>query len=218
MSKSKANSAATISTDTPRTVAIVAKNQVIELWHIHRLRSSYKEREVHLPAEIRTRTVNGRREQCELQRRHVSHQEWGRFMIRRYQATRMIPWTPSIGLMMLIPGTLLAAGSANQGIMEVPISLLVLQCALIGAGGMMAIASGWRLLTRQMPSTDGVPVETLGVSGHALGLPNDALVAESLPGGYRASQCKGQLEVDAPVGPWIVVEELTSDLGWHKAR
>jgi len=218
MSKSKANSPATVSTDTPRTVAIVARNQVIELWHIHRLRASYKEREVHLPAEIRTRTVNGRREQCDIQRRHLAHQEWGHFVIRRYQATRVLPWTPSIALMMLIPGTLLAAGSANQGIMEVPISLLVLQCALIGAGGMMAIASGWRLLTRQMPSTDGVPVETLGVSGHALGLPNDALVAESLPGGYRARHFKGQLEVDAPVGPWIVVEELTSDLGWHKAR
>jgi hypothetical protein len=195
MSKSKANPAAAVSTDRPRTVAIVAKNQVIELWHIHRLRSSYKEREVHLPAEVRTRTVNGRREQCDIQRRHLAHQEWGQFMIRRYRVTRMIPWTPSMGLMMLIP-----------------------QCALIGAGGLMALASGWRILTHRMQSTGGVPVETLGVSRHALGLPNDALVAESLPGGYRASHFKGQLEVDAPVGPWIVVEELTSDLGWHRAR
>src|SRR4026207_1046826 len=192
MSKSKANPAAAVSTDRPRTVAIVAKNQVIELWHIHRLRSSYKEREVHLPAEVRTRTVNGRREQCDIQRRHLAHQEWGQFMIRRYRVTRMIPWTPSMGLMMLIPGTLLAAGSANQGILEVPISLLVLQCALIGAGGLMALASGWRILTHRMQSTGGVPVETLGVSRHALGLPNDALVAESLPGAYRARHFPGQ--------------------------
>src|SRR6185369_17744003 len=102
----------------PRVVAIISKQQIVELWHIHRLRTNYKEREIDLPKEIHSNIVNGRRERHQVHRRQLSRQEWGHFVIERYQATRMLPWTPSVGLMMLIPGTLLAAGSASQGISE----------------------------------------------------------------------------------------------------
>jgi hypothetical protein len=117
---------------------------------------------------------------------------------------------------MLIPGTLLAAGSANLGIAQVPLSLLILQFTLITIGGLMAISAGWRVITRRVQPS-GIPLESLGVSSHALGLPNGALVLEPMPVGCRASRFKGEIEVDAPAGSWSVVEEFESDFGWYRA-
>jgi hypothetical protein len=111
----------------------------------------------------------------------------------------MLPWTPSLGLAMLIPGTLLAAGSARQGIMQVPFSLLVIQTALISLGGLMALSSGWRIISSRLRFNETLPIETLGVSGHALGFPAD----------------RGELEVDAAMGEWAVIQKY-EDQGWWR--
>lgn len=202
-------------TQSPRVVAIIAKKQIVELWHIYLLRRDYKERDIELPAEIRTCVVNGRQERFKFNRRQLARQQWGHCLIRRYQATRMVPWTPSVGLAMLIPGTLLAAGSANQGIMDVPLSMLIAQSALITIGGLLALGSGWRIVTQRLRFTGDIPLESLGVSGHALGFPNGTVASEQLPGGYRTGRLRGTVEVEVPVGQWNVVEEYTDELGWH---
>jgi len=202
-------------TSTPRVVAIVARNEVIELWHVHLQRTDYRERDIQIGKEVRVREVDGRRQRREVHRRQIERQPWGCFIIHRYQATRMLPWTSSLGLAMLIPGTLLAAGSARQGIMQVPFSLLVIQTALISLGGLMALSSGWRILTRRMRCNEGMPVETFGVSGHALGFPAATFVSEPAPGGYRAGRFRGQLEVDASMGDWEVIQEY-EDQGWWR--
>jgi hypothetical protein len=204
-------------TDDSRMVAIMANNRIIEVWDIHRQRTEYRERATDLPAEIQARVVDGRQERREVHRTQLARQEWGHFIIRRHQATRMLRWAPTIGLTMLIPGTLLAAGSANLGIAQVPLSLLILQCTLITIGGLMAISAGWRVITRRVQPSNGIPLESLGVSSRALGLPNGALVLEPLPVGCRASRFKGEIEVDAPAGSWTVVEEFNSDFGWYRA-
>ena len=169
------------------------------------------------PAEIQARVVDGRQERREVHRTQLARQEWGHFIIRRHQATRMLRWAPTIGLTMLIPGTLLAAGSANLGIAQVPLSLLILQFTLITIGGLMAISAGWRVITRRVQPRSGIPLESLGVSSRALGLPNGALVLEPPPVGCRASQFKGEIEVDAPAGSWSIVEEFESNFGWYRA-
>jgi hypothetical protein len=199
--------------DTSKLVAIIAKKQVVEVWHIYRERTSYREREVDLPQTMRGRmTVGGRG----VYRRQISRQEWGHFVIRRYQATQIQPWMSSLGLTMLIPGTLLAAGSANQ-IMQIPISLLVLQCALVTVGGLMALASGWRILVRRFVSGHGMPLESLGVSGHALGFPQDATAADPVPSGFRRGRFKGTIHVEIPVGQWEVAQEYTIESEWPQA-
>ena len=200
-------------TEPPRIVGVVSKKHVLEIWHIHLVRTAYRERESELPSEVRTRIVNGRRERQHIYRRERARQEWGRFLIRRYQATRMLPWTRSVGLTLLIPGTLLAAGSANQ-IMQVPVWLLIAQSALIIIGGLLALSSGVRLLKRWCP-TNGMPLETLGVSGHALGFPSGATASEPPPDGFRAGRFKGSIEIDIPIGEWESLEEFTPDLGWR---
>jgi hypothetical protein len=116
---------------------------------------------------------------------------------------------------MLIPGTLLAAGSAKQGILQVPLSLLIIQTALITLGGLMALSSGWRILTRRLQSNEVLPLETLGVSGHALGFPAATFASEPAPGGYRSGRFRGQLEVDAAMGEWELVQEY-EDQGWWR--
>jgi hypothetical protein len=200
-------------TEPPRVVGIVSKTHVLEIWHIHLVRTAYRERESELPSEVRSRVVNGRRERQRVYRRELARQEWGHFLIRRYQATRMLPWTPSLGLTMLIPGTLLAAGSANQ-IMQVPVWLLIAQSALIIVGSLLALSSGVRLLKRLRP-TNGLPLESLGVSGHALGFPSGATASEPAPNGFRAARYKGSIEIDIPIGEWETLEEFTPDMGWR---
>lgn len=200
-------------TELPRIVGIVSKTNVLEIWHIHLVRTAFRERESELPPAVRTRLVNGRRERQHVYRRELARQEWGHFLIRRYQATRMLPWTPSLGLIMLIPGTLLAAGSAHQ-IMQVPVWLLIAQSALIIVGSLLALSSGLRLLKRLRP-LDGLPLESLGVSGRALGFPNGATAAEPAPSGFRAARFKGSIEIDIPIGEWETLEEFTPDTGWR---
>ena len=202
-------------TPTPRVVAILARNEVVELWHLHLRRTDYRERDIEVGKEMRVRLVDGRRQRREVHQRQIERQPWGRFVIHRYQATRMLPWIPSAGLAMLIPGTLLAAGSAKQGILQVPLSLLIIQTALITLGGVMALSSGWRIVARRLQSKGGLQLETLGVSGHALGFPAATFAAEPAPGGYRAGRFRGQLEVDAAMGEWEVVEKY-EDQGWWR--
>jgi hypothetical protein len=199
--------------DTSRLVAIIAKKQVVEVWHIYRERTTYKEREVDFPQTARSHdAMEGR---C-VYKRQISRQEWGHFVIRRYQATQIQPWMSSLGLTMLIPGTLLAAGSANQ-VMQVPIGLLVLQCALVTIGGLMALASGWRILVRRLVSSDGMPLESLGVSSHALGFPKDVTASDPVPSGFRRGRFKGTIHVEVPVGRWEVAEEYTIQSEWPRA-
>jgi len=217
MFKRSTNPADGAPADDSRIVAIIANNRIIEVWDIHRQRTEYRERRTDLPAEIQARVVDGQQERREVHRTQLANQEWGHFIIRRHQATRMLRWAPTICLSMLIPGTLLAAGSANLGIAQVPLSLMILQFTLITIGGLMAISAGWRVITRRVQPRSGIPLESLGVSSHALGLPHGALVLEPLPVGYRASRFKGEIEVDAPAGSWSVVEEFESDFGWYRA-
>ena len=215
MSSRDADSGIDSVSHSPRVVAIVAKNEVIELWHIHLQRTDYRERDIEVSKEMRVRLVDGRRQRREVHQRQIERQPWGRFIIHRYQATRMLPWTPSLGLAMLIPGTLLAAGSARQGIMQVPFSLLVIQTALISLGGLMALSSGWRIISSRLRFNESLPIETLGVSGHALGFPADSFASEPAPGGYRAGRFRGELEVDAAMGEWAVIQKY-EDQGWWR--
>jgi hypothetical protein len=198
-------------TPPPPVMAIIAKNQVVEVWHIECEQTSYKERDLHMPKEVRTREVNGRRERYEVHRRQLARQEWGHFIIRRYQATRMLPWAPVIGLAMLIPGTLLAAGSANQGIIRTPLSVLVFQTGLIVVGGLLALVSGWRVIATRLRFSDGVPLESFGVSGHSLGYRNGLVASKSVPVGYRRGRFRGLLDVHAPVGKWEVVKDYADE-------
>jgi hypothetical protein len=202
--------------DGARVVAIVANKQVVEIWQMYLQRTDFREREIELPKELRTRVVRGRRQRNDVYRRQRAQQEWGHFVIRRYRATRMLPWAPGVGLAMLVPGTLLAAGSANQGITHVPMGLLIIQSALISIGGLLALASGWRVLTKPFRFSDGVPLESLGVLGHALGFPSDVVASDNLPVGYRAGRFKGVLEADISLGEWEVVEEYAVDPGWFR--
>ena len=185
-------------TPTLRVVAIIAKNEVVELWYLHLRRTDYRERDIEVGKDMRVRLVDGRRQRREVHQRQIERQPWGRFVIHRYQATRMLPWASSLGLAMLIPGTLLAAGSAKQGIMQIPFSLLVLQTALITLGGLMALSSGWRI-----------------VSSRLLGFPAGTFASEPAPGGYRSGRFRGQLEVDAAMGEWELVQEY-EDQGWWR--
>jgi hypothetical protein len=199
--------------DTSRLVGIIAKKQVVEVWHIYRERTTYKEREVDFPQT--PRSLDAMEGRC-VYKRQISRQEWGHFVIRRYHATQIQPWMSSLGLTMLIPGTLLAAGSANQ-VMQVPIGLLVLQCALVTIGGLMALASGWRILVRRLISTNGMPLESLGVSSHALGFPKDVTASDPIPSGFRRGRFKGTIHVEVPVGRWEVAEEYTIQSEWPRA-
>ena len=204
------------SADGSRVIAIVAKDRVVEVWHVYRQRTEYRERETDLPTEIQTRVVDGRQERRDIRRMQRAQQEWGHLIIRRHQATRMLRWAPPIGLMMLIPGTLLAAGSASRGIMELPVAWLILQCALIILGGLLAIGSGWRIVGRRLQLSEGMPLGSLGVSAYTLGLPNEAVAMEPVPAGYRASGFKSEIEVDVPLGSWTMVEEFETDYGWYR--
>ena len=199
--------------DTSRLVAIIAKKRVVEVWHIYRERTTFKEREVDFPQTAPGRVMA----EGPVYKRQISRQEWGHFVIRRYYATQIQPWMSSLGLTMLIPGTLLAAGSANQ-VMQVPVGLLVLQFALVTIGGLMALASGWRILARRLISTDGMTLESLGVSSHALGFPKDVTASDPVPSGFRRGRFKGTIHVEIPVGRWEVAEEYTILSEWPQAH
>lgn len=204
-------------TQPPRVVAVTTKTQILEIWHIQRIRTVYKERDFELPKQRRSRVINGQRQRYHVYRRQVAHQEWGHFLIRRYNATRIVPFMPSFGLSMLIPGTLLAAGTANQGIMHAPVGLLILQSLLITIGGIMVVGSGWRILRRLQPG-GGIELESLGVSGHALGFPSGVVASDTVPAGFRAGRFKGAIEVEGAVGEWRVVAEHEADGEFQTSR
>jgi hypothetical protein len=201
-------------TQPSRTVAITVKSRILEIWHIQRIRTVYKERDLELPKELRTRIINGQRQRYNAYRRQVAHQEWGHYRIRRYQATRIIPWMPTFGLSMLIPATLMAAGTASQGLMHAPIGPLILQSLLITVGGMMLVGSGWHILQRLQPWS-GVELESLGVSGHALGFPKGTKASDTAPAGFRAGRFVGAIEVEGAAGEWRVVAEQEADGEFH---
>ena len=200
-----------------RAVAIIDKSQILEIWHIQLLRTVYKERDLELPKILRSRTINGQRQRYNVYRRQVAHQEWGHFVIRRYQATRLIPWMPSLSMGMLIPGTLLAAGTATNGIMHAPLGLLILQSILVSVGGLLAVASGWRILRRLRPG-DVIELESLGVSGHALGFPTGVVALDAVPAGFRPGRFKGAIEVEGSMGEWKVVAEHEADGEYQDPR
>lgn len=200
-----------------RAVAIIDKSEILEVWLIHQIRTVYKERDLELPKILRTRTINGQRQRYNVYRRQVARQEWGHFLIRRYQATRLVPWMPSLSIGMLIPGTLLAAGTATTGIMHTPIGLLILQSILVSVGGVLAVASGWRILRRLRPGSV-IELESLGVSGHALGFPTGVVALDAVPSGFRAGRFKGSIEVEGSVGEWKVVAEHEADGEFHDPR
>ncbi len=200
-----------------RAVAIIEKSQILEIWHIQLLRTVYKERDLELPKILRSRTINGQRQRYNVYRRQVAHQEWGHFVIRRYQATRLIPWMPSLSMGMLIPGTLLAAGTASNGIMHAPLGLLILQSILVSVGGLLAVASGWRILRRLRPG-DVIELESLGVSGHALGFPTGVVALDAVPAGFRPGRFKGAIEVEGSMGEWKVVAEHEADGEYQDPR
>jgi hypothetical protein len=197
-------------TDTSRLVAIATKKQIVEIWQIHRARTNYREREVDLPQEVRGRLVHGQRQRYRTYKRQLFRQQWGHFVIRRYQATQIQPWMSSLGLALLIPGTLLAAGSANQ-FGHVPVGILVTQFSLVTVGGLMALASGSQLLVRKFISAKGAPLESLGVSSQALGFRQDVAACECVPSGFRRGRFRGSIEVELPIGEWEVVQEYMLD-------
>jgi hypothetical protein len=196
--------------DSSRLVAIVTKKQIVEIWQIQRERTNFREREVDVPHEVRGRLVHGQHQRYRTYKRRLLRQEWGHFVIRRYQATQIQPWMSSLGLAMLIPGTLMAAGTANQ-FGHVPVGVLVTQFSLVTVGGLMALASGWQLLVRKLISARGAPLESLGVSSQALGFRQDVAASESVPSGYRRGRFKGSIEVELPIGEWEVVQEYMLD-------
>ena len=151
------------SADAPRVLAIIDCSQIIGIWKIYRQHTEYRERETDLLKEICRRLVNECEEQREILRTQRAQQEWGHFTIERHHASRIPRLMSSIGLMMLIPGTLLAAGSVSLA--EVPALFIVLKSTLIVMGGLLGL--------------------------------------------------KGQIEVQAPTGEWIVVKESKTDFGWH---
>jgi hypothetical protein len=192
--------------NTSKLVAIVANQQVVEVWQILCDRTDYRERETVVPEEVMSHVVGGRRQRQVIQRHQVSRQEWGHFLIRRFHARRTQPWMSSLGLTTLVPGALLAAGSANQGVATVPTGMLVLQGAMVVMGSLMALTAAWRLITRRWLSATGQPLESLGVSAHAMGFPKDVLACESVPSGYGRGRFKGFVEVELPLGEWELVE------------
>jgi hypothetical protein len=203
--------------NTSKLVAIVANKQVVEVWQILCDRTDYRERETVVPEEVMGHVVRGRRERQVIQRHQVSRQEWGHFLIRRFHAKRTQPWMSSLGLTTLVPGALLAAGSANQGVATVPIGMLVLQGAMVAMGSLMALTAAWRLIARRWLSATGQPLESLGVSAHAMGFPKGVTACESVPAGYGRGRFKGFVEVELPLGDWELVEDKvieTPKLRW----
>jgi hypothetical protein len=188
-------------------VAIMAKGQIVEVWQILCDRTDFREREAVVPQEVFGHVVKGRRERQVVQRHQTSRQEWGHFLIRRFNAKRTQPWMSSLGLTTLVPGALLAAGSANQGVATVPIGMLVLQGSMVVMGSLMALTAAWRLITRRWLSVTGQPLESLGVSSHAMGFPSDVMACEGVPGGYGRGGFKGFVEVELPLGEWELVED-----------
>lgn len=202
---------------TSKLVAIMAKGQIVEVWQILCDRTDFRERETVVPQEVFGHVVKGQRERQIVQRHQISHQEWGHFLIRRFHAKRTQPWMSSLGLTTLVPGALLAAGSANQGVTTVPLGMLVLQAAMVIMGSLMALTAAWRLVTRRWLSTTGQPLESLGVSSHAMGFPSNVLACEGVPSGYGRGRFKGFVEVELPLGDWEVVEDQiieTPKLRW----
>lgn len=198
---------ATEQSNSSKLVAIVANKRVVEVWQILCDRTDYREREAVVPEEVLGHVVRGRRERQVLQRHQISRQEWGHFLIRRFHARRTQPWMSSVGLTTLVPGALLAAGSANQGVDTVPIGMLVLQGAMVAMGSLMALTAAWRMIARRWISASGQPLESLGVSAHAMGFPKDALACESVPSGYGRGRFKGFVEVELPLGEWELVQD-----------
>ena len=188
-------------------VAIMAKGQIVEVWQILCDRTDFREREAVVPQEVFGHVVKGRRERHIEQRHQISRQEWGHFLIRRFTAKRTQPWMSSLGLTTLVPGALLAAGSANQGVATVPIGMLVLQGAMVVMGSLMALTAAWRLITRRWLSVGGQPLESLGVSSHAMGFPSNVMACEGVPSGYGRGRFKGYVEVELPLGEWELVED-----------
>lgn len=188
-------------------VAIMAKGQIVEVWQILCDRTDFREREAVVPQEVFGHVVKGRRERHIEQRHQISRQEWGHFLIRRFTAKRTQPWMSSLGLTTLVPGALLAAGSANQGVATVPIGMLVLQGAMVVMGSLMALTAAWRLITRRWLSVGGQPLESLGVSSHAMGFPSNVMACEGVPSGYGRGRFKGFVEVELPLGEWELVED-----------
>jgi len=188
-------------------VAVMAKGQIVEVWQILCDRTDFREREAVVPQEVLGHVVKGRRERQIVQRHQTSRQEWGHFLIRRFNAKRTQPWMSSLGLTTLVPGALLAAGSANQGVATVPIGMLALQGAMVVMGSLMALTAAWRVITRRWLSVTGQPLESLGVSSHAMGFPSDVMACEGVPSGYGRGGFKGFVEVELPLGEWELVED-----------
>jgi hypothetical protein len=189
-----------------RVVAIVAKKKVLEVWHIQCQGIDHRESQVDFHTPSPNQVGNDRRGYHDISGRRLARQEWGHFLIERHHPTRIRRWT-SLGLMMLIPGTLLAAGSANQGLVQIPTGLLILQFALITIGSLLTLSSGWRTPLEHWNSSEGVSLESIGVSSQALGFPSGVLASESLAKYYGCGRLKGAVEIDAPLGDWNVVEE-----------
>lgn len=200
-----------------RIFTIIDRNRAVEMWHIYCEGKDHRERDIELPKETRTRMVKARRQRCDVYRHQLARQEWGHFPIRRYHATRIQPWASRVGLAMLIPGTLLAAGSCNRLVTQVPLGVLMLAFSLITLGGLLTIVSGLRIFTRSSFSGDSIPLESLGVLSRALGFTSDVIAIESLPGGCRPDHFKGLIEIEAPVGEWEILEEYSIDAGWYRA-
>ncbi len=192
---------------TSKLVAIMAKGQIIEVWQILCDRTDFREREAVVPQEVFGHVVKGRRERQIVQRHQLSRQEWGHFLIRRFHAKRTQPWMSSLGLTTLVPGALLAAGSANQGVTTVPLGMLILQAAMVIMGGLMALTAAWRVITRRWLSATGQALESLGVSSHAMGFPTNVIACEGVPSGYGRGRFKGFVEVELPLGDWELVDD-----------
>jgi len=185
----------------------MAKGRIVEVWQILCDRTDFREREAVVQQEVLGHVVKGRRERQIVQRHQLSRQEWGHFLIRRFHAKRTQPWMSSLGLTTLVPGALLAAGSANQGVATVPIGMLVVQGAMVVIGSLMALTAAWRIITRRWFSATGQPLETLGVSSHAMGFPSNVLACEGVPSGYGRGGFKGFVEVELPLGEWELVDD-----------
>jgi|SRR5579871_65786 len=188
-------------------VAIMAGGHIVEVWQILCDRTDYREREDVVPEEVLGHVISGRRQRKLVQHHQISRQEWGHFLIRRFHPRRTQPWMSSLGLTTLVPGALLAANSANQGVATVPLGMLVLQGSMVVMGSLMALTAAWRLITRRWLAVTGQPLESLGVSSHAMGFPGDVMACEGVPSGYGRGRFKGFVEVELPLGDWELVDD-----------
>jgi hypothetical protein len=117
----------------------------------------------------------------------------------------------------LVPGALLAAGSANHGVDTVPIGMLVLQGAMVIMGSLVALTAA----RGSSPGNGSRRQDSRWNRSAYPVMPCDflqaSLLANQCPAGYGRGRFKGFVEVELPICDWEMVEDQiieTPQLRW----